>query len=566
MTRLALSLITISSAFVCAAFFRPGPANAQETSAVVSAAAAPTATTAIDQYVRKQDPSYRWQVVRSDHDSEIQTVVIDMVSQSWRSSNEVDRTEWQHWMTCAVPKNLRSDTAFLMIGGGSNRGSAPDAPSKMVMQIAQATGSVACELRMVPNQPLEFHQDGQARTEDDLIGYTWDRFLDTGEPGWLARGPMVKSAVRAMDTITAMMASETGEGRKVDKFVVAGASKRGWTTWLTGAMDDRVLAIVPIVIDVLNADVSMRHHFAAYGYWAPSVGDYVRHRIMERISHPRLKEAYQLVDPYSYRHRLTLPKFILNAAGDEFFLPDSSQFYFDQLKGPKYLRYVPNAGHGLDDTDAFESVLAFYGLILAGKKPPEFAWTVQPDGSFRITSKQEPAQVRLWSATNPKRRDFRVETMGHLYTSASVKSADGKTFVAGVTKPEQGWTAYFVELTYDVGMPTPLKVTTNVRVVPDVLPYADRSPIEPFSLTLVCNAGSNQHAMETVARIKALVGSGKFPARDLKTRTDGPKCYFNWIPELSESEREAMKLATLLKDLKCTQISFQLESGREITP
>ena len=30
-----------------------------------------------------------------------------------------------------------------------------------------------------------------------------------------------------------------------------------------------------------------------------------------------------------------MPKFVLNAAGDQFFLPDSSQFYYDELKGPK---------------------------------------------------------------------------------------------------------------------------------------------------------------------------------------------------------------------------------------
>jgi len=69
---------------------------------------------------------------------------------------------------------------------------------------------------------------------------------------------------------------------------------------LTGAVDPRVCGIIPIVIDVVNTEPSMLHHFAAYGFWAPSVGNYVQHGIMERLDHPRIRELYDLVDPYSY--------------------------------------------------------------------------------------------------------------------------------------------------------------------------------------------------------------------------------------------------------------------------
>ena len=40
-----------------------------------------------------------------------------------------------------------------------------------------------------------------------------------------------------------------------------------------------------------------------------------------------------------------MPKLVLNSAGDQFFLPDSSQFYFDALPGPKKLRYTLNTDH-----------------------------------------------------------------------------------------------------------------------------------------------------------------------------------------------------------------------------
>ena len=37
--------------------------------------------------------------------------------------------------------------------------------------------------------------------------------------------------------------------------------------------------------------------------------------------------------------------------------------------------------------------------------------------------------------------------------------------------PAKGWTAYFAEFTFDVGAKAPLKVTTDVRVTPDTLPF-----------------------------------------------------------------------------------------------
>jgi PhoPQ-activated pathogenicity-related protein len=55
--------------------------------------------------------------------------------------------------------------------------------------------------------------------------------------------------------------------------------------------------------------------------------------------------------------------------------------------------------------------------------------------------------------------------------ASPVTLADGAARVA-VPKPAAGWTAYFVEFTYDVGAPTRLKLTTDVRVVPDTLPHA----------------------------------------------------------------------------------------------
>src|SRR5690606_19688355 len=105
-----------------------------------------------------------------------------------------------------------------------------------------------------------------------------------------------------------------------------GASKRGWTTWTLAAVDPRVKAIAPMVIDLLNIVPSFQHHYAAYGGFAEAVEDYVDMGIFEWFQTPDFQELLDVVGPYSYRERYVMPKFIINASGDEFFLPDSSQF------------------------------------------------------------------------------------------------------------------------------------------------------------------------------------------------------------------------------------------------
>jgi PhoPQ-activated pathogenicity-related protein len=225
------------------------------------------------------------------------------------------------------------------------------------------------------------------------------------------------------------------------------------------------------VIDLLNIVPSFEHHYRAYGFWAPSVKDYVDADIMSWSGTPRYGELMKIEEPYSYRDRLTLPKYMINAAGDQFFLPDSSQFYFDGLKGEKYLRYVPNTNHSLKGTDARESMQAFYETVISGAPRPRFTWKFEKDGSIKVKSSSKPTEVRLWQATNPKARDFRLDTIGQAYTSSVLEDQGGGVYTGKVAKPAQGFTAYFVEMTYPGTGKYPFKFTSGVRVSPDTLPY-----------------------------------------------------------------------------------------------
>jgi len=427
--------------------------------------------TALDEYVAKPDTNYVFRLVKSVPGQGQTTHILEMTSQAWLTTNEVGRPLWKHWMVLVKPDSIATSKSLLFIGGGGNGGEPPQSASPNLIEIALATKSVVTELKMVPNQPLVFAGETEGRKEDSLIAYTWDKFLRTGDKKWPARLPMTKSAVRAMDTVTAFCGSAAGGNVKVDGFVVAGGSKRGWTTWTTAAVDKRVVGIVPLVIDVLNVEVSMLHHYAAYGFWAPSVGNYTAFNLMDWNGTPEDKALMKIEDPYEYRHRLTMPKFIVNAAGDQFFLPDSSQFYFNDLPGTKYLRYVPNADHSLAGSDAYLTLQACYNAVLYNVALPEFSWTLEKDGSIKVKSKTAPSEVKLWQATNPSARDFRVETLGRKYTSTVLTDQGGGIYVGKVPEPAQGWTAFFVELTFSNGGAAPFKFTTQVHVLPDVLPY-----------------------------------------------------------------------------------------------
>lgn len=435
--------------------------------------------TALDRYVAQPDAAFAWRKVADSREQDATVYAIDLTSQRWLTSAEVDRPEWRHWVLVVKPDDAASSTALLFITGGSNGPAAePPKPSRDLAEIARKTKSVVVELRMVPNQPLVFGNDGQPRKEDDLIAYSWNKYLGTGDERWPTRLPMTKAAVRAMDTVTAFLGSEEGGRFKVDTFTVSGASKRGWTTWTTAIVDRRVVAICPLVIDVLNAEPSFVHHYRAYGFYAPAVKDYVAHGVVDWGGTPELKALYAIEDPFSYRDRLTMPKLLINACGDQFFLPDSSQFYFSELPGVKYLRYIPNTDHSLRNSDATKTLQAWHEAIVRQLKLPQFTWKRDREGTVTVTTTTAPTQVLHWQAANPNARDFRLETLGPVWKSSPLEGRGG-VFTASVEKPAQGWAASMVELTFDIGASAPLKLTTDVLVTPDTLPFAAPSSERP---------------------------------------------------------------------------------------
>ena len=437
---------------------------------------------ALDAYVAKPDPAFAWHVVGPISGPGYHGAVLQMTSQTWLTAKQVDKPVWTHWLTVIVPDKVTYHQAFLYITGGENTDAAPTKAADRWAKMAVETNSVVIELDDVPNQPLRFTEDPKPRVEDEIIAYQQAKFVHDRNPLDLVRLPMVKSGTQAMTAAQQYLASEAGGQLKIDGFVVSGGSKRAWTTWLVGAIDRRVTAIVPIVINVLDVDATGRHHWEAMGYFSPALKDYVEnHLIPDQVGKPGWMAVNKIEDPLNYRDRpaMKMPKYIINAVGDEYFPPDNTQFSYHLLPQVKRLRMIPNSKHSTAQTDISDSITAFYGAVLNHETLPSYSWTVRPDGAIVVKSATRPAEVKLWQGNDPKARDFRVDTIGKAFTSTDLKPQADGTWVGKVAKPTAGWTAYFVELTYPSRTAYPFKFTTEVSVIPNTLPYKwkDARPI-----------------------------------------------------------------------------------------
>lgn len=425
----------------------------------------PTSSNALVRYVGKYDASTSGTVIDVDTHFGWDGYEMSLNSQSWRTTADVDRPLWQHDLTMVAPW-FSGDDCMLLVNGGSNPLKYPS-PDGTFAAVATLLGVKYAQLDQVPNQPLYFTDEvNNERKEDEILAYSLDKYLTTGDYEWPVHSAMTKSVVKAMDFIQQ-------QKKEVDDFLVIGASKRGWATWLTTAIDPRVKFVVPLVIDVLNFPYQVEHHWEAYGTYSSAVQDYIDFDLFCRVNtDPLANDLLNIVDPYRYISKFTMPKLIANAAGDQFFLPDSSRFYYDELpaQNQTWLRYFPNKDHYmedvLDDYTTLLGLLTWGNNIMNGTPNPQYSWYIDGNGALVVQTPSNPNEVLLWQATNPNGRDFRLETVGPIYTSSALSDQGGGTYVGYCPPPAQGWTAFFVELTF--GMQ---KYTTEIIVTPDTLPF-----------------------------------------------------------------------------------------------
>lgn len=438
-------------------------------------------STALDDYVMRFDPHYQWEIQRIEESDKAHILVATLTSQQWQSSATVDHPLWKHRLTIIVPKlplgSSQGKTAILSIAGGQldSLTTADLVDDLPLLELAVKTQTIVCELTLVPNQPLKFHDEWDerykqnGRREDALVAYTWDKYLKTEDSGWPLRLPMTKSVVRGMDAIQEILSQKLA--LSIDGFIVMGKSKRGWTAWTTAAVDKRVKGIIPIVIDLLNLKTSFIRHHRAYGNWSFAVHDYADIDIPGRWDQKAFENLMAMIEPFEYRERFTMPKFVINATGDEFFLPDSSRLYFKELSEPKHLWNVPNTGHRIKAELYIDNLIAYLNVLLSGTPFPSYDWEITEGNRLKISCPTPPAGATLWQAHNPHGRDFRVVTIGTTWSSRPLDPISPGKYEVALAQPDSGWSAYFVELTFVTPQGAPLKVSTDLFVLPDTFPF-----------------------------------------------------------------------------------------------
>lgn len=406
------------------------------TTALVLAAA--TATRAdLDAYVKAPDPSFAWTLERNEATDDGTATFLRLTSQTWRG------IPWTHALQVYQPKHVTyPDAALLFINGGRTGGLPGPDDATLGFGLAKLCGARVVVLPQVPNQPLL-----GGKVEDDLIATTFVEYLDSKDETWPLLFPMVKSAVRAMDAVQQWADAE--DQPKPTRFVVTGASKRGWTTWLTGAVDNRVAAIAPMVIPTLNMKAQIDHQLEVWGKFSDQIADYTSRGLTDKVTieSPEGMRLWHMIDPYSYRDRLTMPKLQINGTNDPYWTLDSMNLYWDDLEGPKLVVYLPNAGHGLEEHRdyATHGIAALFRSVIGGRPLPELSWTHEDDseGEPRLTIESRPAPelARLWVATS-ETRDFRESTWEPRAT------AQGDRMVFTVEPPGSGRLALFGDMTY----------------------------------------------------------------------------------------------------------------------
>lgn len=350
--------------------------------------------TALDDYIARAEPAYKWEKASERQIGKNQVTMLNVTSQTWQG------IDWKHKVEIVKPEKI-DFPGYALLYLSTTDGALE---SMLSQTLASQLGATVVHVMGVPNQPL------WGMREDDLIAHTFTKYVETGDPTWPLLLPMTKGAFKSME---AVQEYTTQQNQPLDKFIVAGASKRGWTSWLMGSIDtdNRVVGIMPVVYDNLDLNKQLPHQFESWGEYSPMIADYTRRGLQQLLTTPRGQELTRMVDPYTYRARLTMPKLLVNGTNDPYWTTDALNLYWNDLPAPKSNYYAPNSGHGLEDNleKALGTMAAWFRRVAGNNPVPSLNLSAAAEnGQAKFTLKVEGdvSKAVLWG-THSQNHDFR---------------------------------------------------------------------------------------------------------------------------------------------------------------
>jgi PhoPQ-activated pathogenicity-related protein len=475
---------------------------------LAAALIAVAAATPLDDYMNNGDKSFSYKDTGVTLGGNGWTAYIyNMTSQTWMTEAESSQPVWWHHVAIVIPHavDASKQAAFMYITGGDNKHpmdfpKADDEGLMIVAGMSVKARTAGAVLWQVPNQPIKFPCDPyhKSRSEDAAIALTWWKFMqNTSNPDFILELPMTKAGVRGLDLVEQVVPKYTGT--PVTKFIVAGASKRGWTTWLVGAVDKRVTAIVPIVLDALHVVDFFHRQWKMYGAWTFALTDYYAMNITRDVDSPAFATMMKIIDPYYYLPRLTMPKLVLNAVGDEFQMPDDQRHWGHDAVGETNFVMVKNAEHSMATGIGIimQAAGAFSQALTTGNYArPAYTWSHnETNGDIIVTTTTAPKQVTIQYADSAEgvskgRRDFRwaainvsfcpIKVFGGCVrpiiwkTTDKVEKIGPNSYRAHFDAPKQGWRSFLISLQWDNPTgPDDFLFTSPASVVPTTYPFPD---------------------------------------------------------------------------------------------
>lgn len=394
----------------------------------------------------------------------------EMTSQTWDPQPVVEPRRWGHGVELHVPSNAVPGKALLVVNNGVRFGDpqSPDYSREALREVALKAQMAVVMISDAPNQYVTF-SDGQApMREDDAVAHTWAHWMRNPEAAaeLPLHVPMAAAASRAMDLAEVELKNA---GVAVDSFIIAGASKRGWSAWLTAMADPRVSAIVPSVIEVADSSAMLQGLRQRYGgHWPIALWPYQKAEALQQLGTPRFEQLMTMMDPMQYLdepgQRLAIPKYLVSASGDDFFAPDQVTDFQQRLPGQTSLRVLPNSDHGGVRGALVSTLVPVLRRLRDGAALPSVQRSVDQQGGLSTVEFSElPVAVKVWTASNSRDRDFRY-ACGVRY--ASVTLTPQQRFSLPHTAPASGWQAQFIEARFADGF----IATSSVSVLPNIYP------------------------------------------------------------------------------------------------